>query len=190
MYKIALIDNYDSFTFNLVHYLEQLSAEVIVFRNDAFEIEELDKFDKILLSPGPGVPSEAGLLKSVIHRYEKTKSIFGICLGQQAIGEVYGASLTNLHTVYHGIATKIIQTEAKDYIFKNLPEEFEVGRYHSWVVSNKDYPAILEITSVDKNGQIMSLRHREFDIRGVQFHPESILTPFGKQILKNWICPV
>ena len=184
--KIAVIDNYDSFTYNLVHYLEDLNANVTVFRNDEFELNELEKFDKILLSPGPGIPDEAGLLKDVIKKYATTKSIFGVCLGLQAIGEVFGGTLTNLEKVYHGVATKVTKTE-DDFIFNNLPNEFEVGRYHSWVVSNENLPAELIVTSTDKNGQIMSMKHAHFDIRGVQYHPESVLTPFGKKILENWL---
>ena len=184
--KIAVIDNYDSFTYNLVHYLEDLNANVTVFRNDEFELNELEKFDKILLSPGPGIPDEAGLLKDVIKKYATTKSIFGVCLGLQAIGEVFGGKLTNLEKVYHGVATKVTKTE-DDFIFNDLPNEFEVGRYHSWVVSNENLPADLIVTSTDENGQIMSMKHANFDIRGVQYHPESVLTPYGKKILENWL---
>lgn len=184
--KIAVIDNYDSFTYNLVHYLEDLNANVTVFRNDEFELNELEKFDKILLSPGPGIPDEAGLLKDVIKKYASTKSIFGVCLGLQAIGEVFGGQLTNLEKVYHGVATKVTKTE-DDFIFNNLPNKFEVGRYHSWVVSNENLPADLIVTSTDENGQIMSMKHTNFDVRGVQYHPESVLTPFGKKILENWL---
>ena len=184
--KIAVIDNYDSFTYNLVHYLEDLNANVTVFRNDEFELNELEKFDKILLSPGPGIPDEAGLLKDVIKKYASTKSIFGVCLGLQAIGEVFGGTLTNLEKVYHGVATKVTKTE-DDFIFNDLPNEFEVGRYHSWVVSNENLPADLIVTSTDENGQIMSMKHANFDIRGVQYHPESVLTPYGKKILENWL---
>jgi anthranilate synthase component 2 len=184
--KIAVIDNYDSFTYNLVHYLEDLNANVTVFRNDEFELNELEKFDKILLSPGPGIPDEAGLLKDVIKKYASSKSIFGVCLGLQAIGEVFGGHLTNLEKVYHGVATKVTKTE-DDFIFNDLPNEFEVGRYHSWVVSNENLPADLIVTSTDENGQIMSMKHAQFAIRGVQYHPESVLTPFGKKILENWL---
>ena len=187
--KIVVIDNYDSFTYNLVHYLEDLNCEVTVFRNDEFEINELEKFDKILLSPGPGIPDEAGLLKEVISTYATTKSILGVCLGQQAIGEVFGGSLTNLEKVYHGVATKIKITNPDDILFRDLPNEFEVGRYHSWVVANENFPNDLIITSVDENGQIMSLKHSKYDVRGVQFHPESVLTPNGKKILENWVAP-
>jgi anthranilate synthase component 2 len=184
--KVAVIDNYDSFTYNLVHYLEDLKVEVTVFRNDEFELLDIEKFEKILLSPGPGIPDEAGLLKEVIKKYAPTKSILGVCLGLQAIGEVFGGKLSNLEKVYHGVATKIFIKE-KDSIFNNLPNELYVGRYHSWVISNKNLPIDLIITSTDENGQIMSLKHSVYDVRGVQFHPESILTVHGKQILKNWI---
>ena len=184
--KIVVIDNYDSFTYNLVHDLEDLNAEVTVFRNDEFELEEIEKFDKILLSPGPGVPDEAGLLKAVIKKYAPTKSIFGVCLGLQAIGEVFGGKLTNLEKVYHGVATKVTQIE-NDFIFNDLPKETEVGRYHSWVVANENLPEELIITSVDENGQIMSMKHSTYDVRGVQYHPESVLTPNGKKILENWL---
>jgi anthranilate synthase component 2 len=161
-------------------------VEVTVFRNDEFELLDLEKFEKILLSPGPGIPDEAGLLKEVIKKYAPTKSILGVCLGLQAIGEVFGGKLSNLEKVYHGVATKIFIKE-KDSIFNNLPNELYVGRYHSWVISNKNLPIDLIITSTDENGQIMSLKHSVYDVRGVQFHPESILTVHGKQILKNWI---
>ena len=187
MKRIVVIDNYDSFTYNLVHYLEDLNCEVTVFRNDEFEMDELQQFDKILLSPGPGIPDEAGLLKNVIKTYASSKSILGVCLGQQAIGEVFGGTLINLEKVYHGVATNIKITNTDDVLFKDLPNEFEVGRYHSWVVSNDDFPNDLIVTSVDENGQIMSLKHNKFDVRGVQFHPESVLTPNGKKILENWI---
>ncbi|MCF6128869.1 aminodeoxychorismate/anthranilate synthase component II [Flavobacterium sp. AS60] len=187
MKKIAVIDNYDSFTYNLVHYLEDLNTKVTVFRNDEFDLEELQSFDKILLSPGPGIPDEAGLLKAVISKYAESKSILGVCLGQQAIGEVFGGSLINLDKVYHGVATKVTQSVIDETLFNGLPNDFEVGRYHSWVVANADFPAVLEITSTDENGQIMSLRHKTLDVKGVQFHPESVLTPFGKQILENWV---
>lgn len=187
MKKVVIIDNYDSFTYNLVHYLEDLNANVTVFRNDEFELEELSKFDKILLSPGPGIPDEAGLLKEVIREYATTKSILGVCLGLQAIAEVYKSNLMNLNEVCHGVATKITTIVTDEFLFKNLPNQFEVGRYHSWVVDTNGFPSDLEITSIDENGIIMSLRHKLLDVRGVQFHPESILTPNGKQILENWL---
>jgi anthranilate synthase component II len=187
MKKIVVIDNYDSFTYNLVHYLEDLNCEVTVFRNDEFDIEELQKFDKIVLSPGPGIPDEAGLLKEVIKTYASKKSILGVCLGQQAIGEVFGGSLINLEKVYHGVSTLTKVIVDDEILFKNLPQEIEVGRYHSWVVSHHNFPENLEITSIDENGQIMSLRHKTYDVRGVQYHPESVLTPLGKKIIENWV---
>jgi anthranilate synthase component II len=186
MKKILVIDNYDSFTYNLVHYLKDLDCDVTVYRNDEFDIEEVANFDKILLSPGPGVPDEAGLLKPVIAQYGATKSIFGVCLGQQAIGEVYGGTLSNLDKVYHGVSSVVKTVVDDEILFKGLEKEFEVGRYHSWVV-DVTLPEVLEATSVDENGQIMSLRHKTFDVRGVQFHPESVLTPFGKKMLENWV---
>ena len=186
MKEILVIDNYDSFTYNLVHYLEDLECNVSVFRNDQFELDEIEHFNKILLSPGPGIPDEAGLLKPLIKKYASTKSILGVCLGQQAIGEVFGGAITNLDSVFHGVATKIEITDDSEYLFKGLDKNIEVGRYHSWVVSN-DLPDCLKATSFDENGQIMSLKHKEYDVKGVQFHPESVLTPSGKQILNNWI---
>ncbi|WPR70268.1 aminodeoxychorismate/anthranilate synthase component II [Flavobacterium sp. NG2] len=186
MKKILVIDNYDSFTYNLVHYLEDLNCEVTVYRNDEFDIDEIAHFDKILLSPGPGIPDEAGLLKPVIEKYGATKSIFGVCLGQQAIGEVYGGTLSNLDKVYHGVATNVKTVVDDEILFQGLENEFEVGRYHSWVV-DATLPEVLEATSFDENGQVMSLRHKTFDVRGVQFHPESVLTPTGKKMLENWV---
>ncbi len=185
--KVLVIDNYDSFVYNLVHYLEDLNTEVTVKRNDRFDLAEAANYDKILLSPGPGIPDEAGLLKEVIRRYAGVKPILGVCLGQQAIGEVFGGSITNLSEVFHGVATKATILVSDEPLFKGLGKEIEVGRYHSWVVERENFPPQLEITSLDANGQIMSLRHREFDIRAVQFHPESVLTPKGKQMIKNWI---
>jgi anthranilate synthase component 2 len=186
MKKILVIDNYDSFTYNLVHYLEDLNCEVTVYRNDEFDIDEIASFDKILLSPGPGIPDEAGLLKDVIRKYAPTKSILGVCLGQQAIGEVFGGTLSNLDKVYHGVATNVKKSVTDESLFEGLDDEFEVGRYHSWVV-DADLPDVLEATSFEEHGQVMSLRHRTYDVRGVQFHPESVLTPNGKRILENWI---
>jgi anthranilate synthase component 2 len=182
---VLVIDNYDSFTYNLVHYLEDLNCDVTVKRNDRLTIEEIAVFDKIVLSPGPGIPDEAGLLKEIIQVYAPSKSIFGVCLGQQAIAEVFGGSLINLDQVYHGIATPIKITK-DDILFTEIPREIEVGRYHSWVV-HPALPEVLEATSFDENGQVMSLRHKIYDVCAVQFHPESVLTPFGKQILKNWV---
>ncbi len=187
MKKILVIDNYDSFTYNLVHYLQDLNCEVTVYRNDEFDIDEVKKFDKILLSPGPGVPDEAGLLKEVIKTYSPSKSILGVCLGQQAIGEVFGGSLTNLDKVYHGVATNVTILVDDENLFNGLEKQIEVGRYHSWVINPQDFPESLEITSVDENGQIMSVRHRTLDVKGVQFHPESVLTPHGKKMLENWV---
>lgn len=186
MIKVLVIDNYDSFTYNLVHYLEDLNCEVTVVRNDKLTLDDVEPFDKIVLSPGPGLPDEAGLLKPIIERFAPTKSILGVCLGQQAIGEVFGGSLINLEDVYHGVATKVNITVDDESLFNGLDKEIEVGRYHSWVVS-PDLPECLEATSFDENGQIMSLRHKVYDVKGVQYHPESVLTPKGKQILKNWI---
>jgi len=186
MKKILVIDNYDSFTYNLVHYLEDLNCEVTVYRNDEFDIDEIAVFDKILLSPGPGIPDEAGLLKAVIAKYAPTKSILGVCLGQQAIGEVFGGTLSNLDKVYHGVSSMVKTSVDDELLFEGLGNEFEVGRYHSWVV-DANLPDILEATSFDENGQVMSLRHKTFDVRGVQFHPESVLTPNGKKILENWL---
>ena len=185
MKKILVIDNYDSFVYNLVHYLEDLDCEVIVRRNNEIDLDEIEAFDRILLSPGPGIPSEAGLLNKIVSTYAPTKSILGVCLGQQAIGEVFGGKLNNLNQVFHGVATPIQIINNEETLFKNLPQKLEVGRYHSWVV--QDLPNSLIPTSYDENGQIMSLRHRDFQVYGVQFHPESVLTPQGKEILKNWI---
>jgi anthranilate synthase component 2 len=185
MAKILVIDNYDSFTWNLVHYLEDLGSDVTVFRNDEFDLEEIEPFEKILLSPGPGIPDEAGLLKEVIRKFASTKSILGICLGQQAIAEVFGGSLVNLDKVYHGVAASI-SIIANDPLFNDLPKEISVGRYHSWSVA-KNLPEVLEATSIDDNGEIMSLRHIGYNVRAVQFHPESVLTPNGKKILENWL---
>jgi anthranilate synthase component II len=187
MKKIVVIDNYDSFTFNLVHYLEALDADVTVYRNDEFELEDLQFFDKILLSPGPGIPDEAGLLKKAIIAYAPTKSILGICLGHQAIGEVFNSNLINLKSPLHGISSKVKLTENHDQIFENIPNGFEVGLYHSWLIDSKSFPKELLVTSVNENGYIMSIRHQNLDVRGIQFHPESILTPYGKTILKNWL---
>jgi len=186
MKKILVIDNYDSFTYNLVHFLEDLGCEVTVKRNDQLSINDVEPFDKIVLSPGPGIPDEAGLLKEIIKQYSPTKSILGVCLGQQAIGEVFGGKITNLDNVYHGVATNIDITVDDESMFKGLDKTIEVGRYHSWVV-NADLPDVLEATSYDVNGQVMSLRHKKFDVKGVQFHPESVLTPGGKQMLENWV---
>lgn len=184
--KILVIDNYDSFVYNLVHYLEELDCEVTVCRNDQLSLEEAANYDKILLSPGPGIPDEAGLLKPIIKEFAATKSILGVCLGMQAIGEVFGGSLINLDNVYHGVATKIELFVDDEYLFNGLGKTLQVGRYHSWVV-NKNLPPLLQATSYDEKGEIMSLRHTEYDVRGVQFHPESVLTPEGKKMIQNWV---
>ena len=186
MIKIIIIDNYDSFTYNLSHLLKELGADVTVVRNDKFRIEDLEQYDKIVLSPGPGIPSEAGLMPQVIKAYAGRKPILGICLGHQAIGEAFGAKLLNIGNVVHGVATPAHLTQ-KDYLFNGLPDELEVGRYHSWVVDDKDLPDCLEVTSRSDDGYIMSMRHREYDIRGIQYHPESVLTPKGKEIINNWL---
>ncbi len=183
--KVLVVDNYDSFTYNLVHYLEDLGAQATVWRNDEFLLDEVEPFQKIVLSPGPGIPDEAGLLKPLIEKFAATKSILGICLGQQAIAEVFGGTIENLDSVYHGVPSEITILR-QDLLFDGLPEKFIVGRYHSWSVS-KALPDVLEATSIDANGEIMSLRHKTFDVRGVQFHPESILTVSGKHILNNWL---
>ena len=185
MKKIFVIDNYDSFTYNLVHDLEELGTRVTVRRNDQFELSEIEDYEYLLLSPGPGIPDEAGLLKAAIERYAASKKILGVCLGQQAIGEVFGAKLNNLNSVFHGVATPINITE-KDLLFDGLPDSFDVGRYHSWVVETP-LPEDLVATSFDNNKQLMSLRHRSYSVRAVQFHPESILTMYGKKMLENWI---
>ena len=184
--KILLIDNYDSFTYNLVHYLQDLGCQVTVKRNDKLKLSEVEPYDKILLSPGPGIPEEAGLLKEIIATYASSKSILGVCLGQQAIAEVFGGSIINLDTVYHGVATSVTLTEHEDSLFQGLENSFEVGRYHSWVV-HPELPADLLVTSYDENGQVMSIKHKNLDVKGVQYHPESVLTPDGKKILENWI---
>ncbi|HEX2536561.1 MAG TPA: aminodeoxychorismate/anthranilate synthase component II [Chitinophagaceae bacterium] len=207
--KILIFDNYDSFTYNLVHLTEKITGEKVeVRRNDEIPLEEVDAFDKIILSPGPGIPSEAGLLLPLIRQYAPTKSILGVCLGHQAIGEAFGGTLLNLTNVYHGVATPCLQlagtaatggpgtTEPSSkgsengtatHLFSGLPEEFEVGRYHSWVVAEEGFPQELEITARDRQGMIMALRHKSYDVQGVQFHPESVLTPQGEVILRNWL---
>lgn len=184
--KIVIIDNYDSFTYNLSHLVKELGAKVTVYRNDQFDMYQLAAFDKIILSPGPGIPKEAGLLLDVIKTYAGKKPIFGVCLGHQAIGEVFGARLTNLSSVFHGVATEGTQY-GNDEIFKGLPKRITMGRYHSWVVSRENFSDCLEITAESDEGQIMALKHKVYDVRGIQFHPESILTPDGKTILKNWL---
>jgi len=186
MKKIIIIDNYDSFTYNLAHLLRELGAEVTVWRNDQFPLDALSAFDGIVLSPGPGIPSEAGQLLDVIRTYAGRKSILGVCLGHQAIGEVFGARLTNLSEVYHGVATDCTLLPG-DPLFSSLPPTIRVGRYHSWVVDRDSLPECLEITAQSDDGQVMAMRHKQYDIHGIQFHPESVLTPDGPTILKNWL---
>lgn len=198
--KIVIIDNYDSFTYNLSHLVKELGAEVTVLRNDQFRLEELEAFDKIILSPGPGIPEEAGLLLDVIRTYAGRKPILGVCLGEQAIGQVFGGKLTNLDDVFHGVQTEVRVRDEEavkepegairldpDYLFNGLPEEILVGRYHSWVVDTEGFPEELAITAISPEGQIMALKHRTYDVHGIQFHPESVLTPDGKRILSNWV---
>jgi len=185
--KILVFDNYDSFTYNLVHVVKQLGyTDVEVHRNDKIALADIAHFDKIILSPGPGVPSESGILLDVIKTYAPTKPILGVCLGAQAIGEAFGARLINLPEVYHGIASEA-QIIEDEYIFNGLDKAIEVGRYHSWAVSREDFPACLQITALDENSIIMALKHREYDVHGVQFHPESVLTPKGIDIIKNFL---
>lgn len=186
MKKVLVIDNYDSFTYNLVHLLQELGAEVTVRRNDKISLPEVAAFNKIMLSPGPGIPDEAGLLKDIIREFGASKSMFGVCLGHQAIGEVYGGKLLNSNEVWHGVATPVQVVSSDEVLFRDLPVEFKTGRYHSWLVE-KDLPACLEATAVDATGNIMALRHKTHDVRGVQFHPESVLTEHGKEMIKNWL---
>jgi anthranilate synthase component 2 len=191
--KILIFDNYDSFTYNLVHLVEKITHEKVdVYRNDQIALEDVKGYDKIILSPGPGIPSEAGLLLPLIKEYASTKSILGVCLGHQAIGEAFGGTLVNLSTVFHGVATPIRKVDSQQstvnsQLFKGLPETFEAGRYHSWIVSKENFTGELEITAEDDNGFIMALQHKTFDIQGVQFHPESVLTPEGEKIMRNWL---
>lgn len=184
--NILLIDNYDSFCYNLFQILEEEGAHVTVWRNDCFDLDDVEVFDKIVLSPGPGIPSEAGLLLQVIARYANTKPILGVCLGEQAIGEQFGATLFNLPQVFHGIQTPA-HIVADDYLFRGIERDILVGRYHSWVVQNEGLPDCLEVTAVSDEGQIMALKHRTLDVHGIQFHPESILTPCGRQIIANFV---
>ncbi len=190
--KILIFDNYDSFTYNLVHVVEKIiHGKVDVFRNDKIPLEKIKEYDKIILSPGPGIPVESGLLLPLIKEYAPSKSILGVCLGHQAIGEVFGGSLVNLSTVFHGVATKIkvdeARTRSNNDVFNSLPGELEVGRYHSWIVNRDTFPKELEITAKDENGYIMGLRHKTYDVQGVQFHPESVLTPMGEKMMRNWL---
>jgi anthranilate synthase component II len=186
--KILVLDNYDSFTYNLVHYLEELTGEkVTVARNDMITIEEAAMYDRIVLSPGPGIPDEAGIMKELIERLAPEKSILGICLGMQAIGEVFGVNLINLEQIYHGVATDIHVTEPSELLFYGLPSVFKGGRYHSWVLDKENIPSVLKVTAVDETGMVMGIKHARYDVRGLQFHPESILTEHGKLILANWL---
>ena len=187
MKKIVIIDNYDSFTYNLAHLLKELGAQVDVKRNDQFKMSDLQAYDKIVLSPGPGIPEEAGLLLDVIKTYAGQKPILGVCLGEQAIGQVFGAKLTNLKQVFHGVQAPVFLLKANDsYLFNNLPDVINVGRYHSWVVDQDGFPESLVMTAVSNEGQIMALRHKDYDVQGIQFHPESVLTPEGRAIISNW----
>ncbi len=188
MSKLLVFDNYDSFTYNLVHMIEKLlHQKVDVCKNDEYDIEKFKEYDKIILSPGPGIPSEAGLLKKLIEVYAPSKSILGICLGHQAIGEVFGASLKNINEVFHGVSTPIQILDANEPLFKGMNPVEMVGRYHSWVIENQYLPNCLKITAVDKNNLIMGIRHKTYDLQGVQFHPESILTPCGEKLISNWL---
>ena len=184
--RVVIIDNYDSFTYNLAHLVKQLGAKVEVFRNDQFTLNQLERFTKIILSPGPGIPEEAGLLMDVIRTYAGRKPMLGVCLGHQAIAEVFGGKLVNLKEVYHGIATEGTQF-GNDPIFSGLPKRIVMGRYHSWVVDRAGFPDCLEVTAMSDDGQIMALRHRNYKIHGIQFHPESVLTPEGATIVRNWL---
>ena len=190
--KILVFDNYDSFTYNLVHLVEKITHEKVdVYRNDQLPMEKIKEYDKIILSPGPGIPEEAGSLLPLIKEYASSKSILGVCLGHQAIGQAFGGELINLSSVFHGVATKIEvrsrESEVISPLFEGLPNELEVGRYHSWVVSKENFPETLEITAEDESGMIMGLQHKTYDVQGVQFHPESVLTPMGEEIMKNWL---
>ena len=192
--KILVFDNYDSFTYNLVHLVEKIIHEKVdVYRNDKIPLGKVKEYDKIILSPGPGIPEEAGLLLPLIKEYASSKSILGVCLGHQAIGEAFGGKLINLTSVFHGVATPVKVKDEKlkvnSELFEGLPETIEVGRYHSWVVSKENFPNELEITAEDENGMIMGLQHKSYDVQGVQFHPESVLTPMGEDIMRNWLRP-
>ncbi|HAO47655.1 MAG TPA: aminodeoxychorismate/anthranilate synthase component II [Ferruginibacter sp.] len=186
--KILVFDNYDSFTYNLVHLVEKITGEKAdVFRNDQISLNEIGTYDKIILSPGPGIPEEAGLLLPLIKKYAASKPILGVCLGHQAIAEAFGGKLINLSTVYHGVATPVTILNKESEILRGLPETIEAGRYHSWIVSDEGFPDVLEVTARDEHGYIMALQHKEYDVQGVQFHPESVLTPDGETIIRNWL---
>jgi anthranilate synthase component 2 len=186
MKKVLVIDNYDSFTYNLVYIVRQLGYNPVVWRNDQFDLKDVSPFDKVILSPGPGIPSEAGKMPSLIKEYASSHSILGVCLGHQAIAEAFGGTLVNLKNVFHGVSTKL-EILRTDGIFRDVPSGIQVGRYHSWVVSNEDFPKELEVIATDESGQIMALRHRSFDVTGVQFHPESIMTEYGTKMIQNWL---
>lgn len=188
MQKILILDNYDSFTFNLVHYVEKIiNEDVEVFRNDEISLDDVNRYDKIILSPGPGLPEEAGILIPLIKKYAATKKILGVCLGHQAIGEVFGAKLYNLPEVFHGLSREVNVVDKNETLFTDIPSSFKAGRYHSWVIDKTSFPSCLKITAVDNNNEIMSVSHINFDVKGVQFHPESILTEFGEKLLENWL---
>jgi anthranilate synthase component 2 len=186
--KILVIDNYDSFTYNLVHAIKKVSGlPVDVFRNDEIALEEIEKYDKIVLSPGPGLPEESGLLLDIIKKFAPKKSILGVCLGHQAIGEAFGGKLHNMNRVIHGMATPVKLTASRSVLFSGLPDSFDVGRYHSWIVEKENLPECFEVTSFDDEGMIMSMKHKTMDVEGVQFHPESVLTPLGEKMIENWL---
>jgi len=188
MEKILIIDNYDSFTYNLVHYVEENSNfQVDVFRNDEISLEKIDAYQTIILSPGPGLPKDAGIMNDLIKKYAKTKKILGVCLGMQAIGEVFGAELQNMDKVYHGVATPLNVLEGSDALYQNLPKKFKIGRYHSWVINTENLPNELKITAKTNDDEIMSITHKDYKVYGVQYHPESILTEHGKEIIQNFL---
>lgn len=186
MKKVLVIDNYDSFTYNLVYIVRQLGYNPVIWRNDQFELEDVSPFEKVILSPGPGIPSEAGKMPSLLKEFASIHSILGVCLGHQAIGEAFGGKLVNLKNVFHGVSTQL-KIDRTDGIFRDVPSGIQVGRYHSWVVSTENLPDELEVTATDESGQIMALRHRTFDVTGVQFHPESIMTEYGTRMIQNWL---
>jgi len=186
--KILVLDNYDSFTYNLVHYIESSGEyEVDVFRNDEISLEDVDRYETIVLSPGPGLPENAGILKDLIRKYAPSKKILGVCLGMQAIGEVFSGELVNLTQVYHGVSTELTVVASGDLLFSGLPQNFQIGRYHSWIISSENFPEVLKVTSLDENKQIMSLKHKKYKLYGVQFHPESVLTEYGKELINNFL---
>jgi anthranilate synthase component II len=185
--KLLILDNYDSFTYNLLHYVETLVEDVTVKRNDEISVKEVDEYNSILLSPGPGLPKDAGIMPELILEYSATKKILGICLGMQAIGEAFGGKLQNLDKVLHGVSTISKVTKIQEHLFKNIPTTFETGHYHSWVLDNNYFPEELEITAVNETGLIMALSHKQYNVRGLQFHPESVLTPLGFEMIKNWV---